>query len=110
MAPGEPLPRRIGEQVPSGVRWRHPPDALDERRENRVTDPSTLMLREHGHVGDVEVPAAITDHTPQADGRATALAHVHGEPAAPQRCCPLSRRLGLRQGPELDSVQSTTTR
>ena len=68
-------PRRVGEQVHVRTRWRCSAYPVQQCNEDRVAQPAPLVLRQHGHVHDVEVPAAIAEQTAHSDDRPRLLVH-----------------------------------
>lgn len=61
--------RCVRQQRDVRTRWRRSFDAVDESSENGRADASTLMIGQHRHVGDVEVPPPVADHPTHSNDR-----------------------------------------
>ena len=82
----ESASRWVGDQVHERARGSFATDSLEQKREDGVAETLTLVLGEHGHVDNVEVPAPIAEQPPHGHGPVIDFVHdVYRRPASSER-------------------------
>jgi hypothetical protein len=83
--------------------WRSlPADAIDEGGKDDITDPSTLMFRQDGHIHDVKVPAAVANYAAHSNGRSASCNDVNCPPASSYGSFALTFSLRTQTGPQTE--------
>jgi hypothetical protein len=78
----KPSPWLVCEEGDVRVWWRIQTDAFDERSQDDITDTSTLMLGQDGHVCNVKVPAAVANYAAHSNRRSASCDDVNCPPTS----------------------------
>src|SRR5262249_18566324 len=103
----ETTARWIGEQAHVRISRRPPTDLLEQVRQHGAPQATSLVLRQNGHVDDVEIPASVADETAHRNGTSFRFVDdVTGCPASRDRAwgLPLGLRGKPRSQPQVEIV------